>query len=175
MRQPPQVQQVRQAQRGQAQVVVEAAALTRVRVLLEVQEGLLVAEAEAVAQVGEPLVLAVQVAVAKSACSRGSDQGCFYSCTGGAFMARKALIEIATGKVVNVIELEDGANWQPPAGHYVQEALNASPGDTWDGTKFVPVPISIPPSPPVNWRALWLAADTAAKKLAVLGKRLDLE
>ena len=30
-------------------------------------------------------------------------------------------------------------------------------------------------SPPVNWRALWLAADTAAKKIAVLAKRLELE
>lgn len=57
-------------------------------------------------------------------------------------MARKALIETATGKVLNVIELEDGANWQPPMGHYVREAGNANPGDTWDGTKFIPRPPS---------------------------------
>lgn len=31
------------------------------------------------------------------------------------------------------------------------------------------------PTPPVNWRALWLAADTVAKKIAVLAKRLELE
>lgn len=49
---------------------------------------------------------------------------------------RKALIETTTSKVSNVIELEDGANWQSPAGHFIRDADNASPGDTWDGTKF---------------------------------------
>lgn len=54
-------------------------------------------------------------------------------------MARKALIEESTGKVVNVVEFEDGAfNWQPPIGHKLMEAANGSPGDTWDGTKFIP-------------------------------------
>lgn len=55
---------------------------------------------------------------------------------------RKALIETATGLVANVVELEDGANWQPPAGHHVRDADNASPGDTWDGVGFVPRPPS---------------------------------
>lgn len=53
-------------------------------------------------------------------------------------MARKALIETATGLVANVIEIEDGANWQPPAGQSLIDAANANPGDTWDGTQFVP-------------------------------------
>ena len=55
---------------------------------------------------------------------------------------RQAIIETATGKVVNVIELEPGAAWTPPAGHTVRLAATASPrsvagpGDTWDGTRF---------------------------------------
>ena len=48
---------------------------------------------------------------------------------------RKALIEIATGKVINIIEVED---WQPPAYLALLEPGVANVGDTWDGTKFVP-------------------------------------
>ncbi len=33
----------------------------------------------------------------------------------------------------------------------------------------------LPPPPSTNWKALWLAADTSAKKIAVLAKRLELE
>lgn len=57
---------------------------------------------------------------------------------------RKAIVENATGKVVNVIELPPGwaagnpSYWQPPAGHTVVDAtLGGSPGDTWDGAQFV--------------------------------------
>ena len=50
---------------------------------------------------------------------------------------RKALIELTTGMVVNIIEIEDGVNWQPSSGHKLIEAGNASLGDTWDGSKFV--------------------------------------
>ncbi len=32
-----------------------------------------------------------------------------------------------------------------------------------------------PPPPPIDWKAAWLAADTAAKKLSVIAKRLGLE
>ena len=53
---------------------------------------------------------------------------------------RKALTRDFDGLVVNVIEIEDGANWTPPVGHYLRDAGNASPGDTWDGTKYVPKP-----------------------------------
>mgnify|MGYP001618139705 FL=1 len=31
-----------------------------------------------------------------------------------------------------------------------------------------------PPSPGLDWKALWLAADTQAKKLAVIAKMLEL-
>ena len=32
-----------------------------------------------------------------------------------------------------------------------------------------------PPPPPIDWKALWLAADTVAKKVAVIARRLGLE
>ena len=69
-----------------------------------------------------------------------------------------ALIETATGLVVNVIELEPEADWQPPAGHHVQDAsfqaidpvlgprtLHGGPGDVWDGTRYIKVQIPVPP------------------------------
>ena len=62
---------------------------------------------------------------------------------------RKALIEIATGKVANVIILDEGANWNPPAGHEVRDAEGCGPGDTWDGTKFNKAPKLAPPERPL--------------------------
>lgn len=84
---------------------------------------------------------------------------------------RKALIETATGKVVNVIELEPNADWQPPSGHYVRDALNASPGDTWNGTSFVK-PVLPPEVDPDVELALAIAAATtlAELKAALLGQ-----
>jgi len=64
-------------------------------------------------------------------------------------MARNALIETATGLVVNVIELEPGANWTPPVGQEVVDALDATEGSVWDGSSF-----SQPPEPPVPQRFL---------------------
>ena len=54
---------------------------------------------------------------------------------------RKALIDL-TGLVVNIIEIEVGSTWLPPTGCKLRDALNASPGDTWDGTQFIPRPPS---------------------------------
>lgn len=54
---------------------------------------------------------------------------------------RKALVKTVTGLVVNVIEIESGANWPIPAGHTLVDAAKAaSPGDTWDGVKYVRPP-----------------------------------
>ena len=55
--------------------------------------------------------------------------------------------------------------------------------DTFDTEKtdsgtliFNDVATPLPPEPPrVDWKVLWLAADTATKKIAVLAKRLGLE
>jgi len=65
---------------------------------------------------------------------------------------RKALIETKTGKVNNVIELGTGANWKPPIGHYIRDAANAGPGDTWDGKKFIPAPAPDPMPPTLEER-----------------------
>ena len=86
---------------------------------------------------------------------------------------RKALIEIASGLVVNLIELEDGANWKPPAGYAVIDASSGNPGDLWDGTKFVKPPPQLAP-PLTLEQATWQVA-TAAQKLRIVGRRLGLE
>lgn len=79
---------------------------------------------------------------------------------------RKALIETATGKVVNVIELEYGANWQPPQGCYVRDAQNASPGDTWDGSKFIPAPTVVPEPPHSTHVSILVGVDAAKARPA---------
>lgn len=55
-------------------------------------------------------------------------------------MSHKCLLDSATKVVVNVIELEDGANWSPPEGFELAPQHDGNIGDTWDGTKFVPPP-----------------------------------
>jgi len=49
---------------------------------------------------------------------------------------RKVLID-SNNNVVNVILIEEGANWSPPEGHtLIDDGPNAEPGGTWDGTRF---------------------------------------
>jgi hypothetical protein len=58
---------------------------------------------------------------------------------------RKAVVRKADGFVENVIEFEEGANWQPPEGcNLVDAEKEGSPGDTWDGEKFVRPILPIP-------------------------------
>lgn len=52
-------------------------------------------------------------------------------------MAHKCLLDSATKVVVNVIELEDGANWTPPNGLELAPQHDGGIGDTWDGAQFV--------------------------------------
>jgi len=55
---------------------------------------------------------------------------------------RKAIVRDTDGFVVNVIEIKTNSNWQPPGDCYLIDAPDGSPGDTWDGTKFVkPEPV----------------------------------
>lgn len=60
---------------------------------------------------------------------------------------RKAVVNGA-GHIANVILLEDGAVWTPPAGHTVVDDPDgkASPGGDWDGVMFTPPPF-VPPDP----------------------------
>jgi hypothetical protein len=60
-----------------------------------------------------------------------------------------ALIETATGLVVNAIEIADGAKWEAPEGFYLHATGSGAIGDTWNGTEFVaPVPDAVAPVVP---------------------------
>ncbi len=59
---------------------------------------------------------------------------------------RKALIREADGFVENIIEWKPSSKWQPLEGCYLIAAGKGSPGDTWDGKKFVK-PILPEPEP----------------------------
>ena len=52
-------------------------------------------------------------------------------------MTHKCLLDSATKIVVNVIELEDGADWVPFGGMELAPQHDGGIGDTWDGAKFV--------------------------------------
>ena len=80
---------------------------------------------------------------------------------------RKALIRKADGFVENVIEIEEGANWRAPDGCILIDAFDASPGDTWDGTKFIkpePEPIELS-------RDLEAEIDELKARIGRLGRR----
>src|SRR5688572_6610707 len=63
-------------------------------------------------------------------------------------MARVAVVRDdggGAGPVVNLVEVEPGANWSPPAGHVTVPAPEPTKfGDAWNGITFVPGP---PPTP----------------------------
>lgn len=58
---------------------------------------------------------------------------------------RKAVVGLASGKVVNVIEIEEGAKWSPPEGCALMDGGEI--GDTWDGKKFIKPEIAEPVPP----------------------------
>ena len=62
-------------------------------------------------------------------------------------MARYAMVEDASGVVVNVIEWDgDEANWQPPVGYtMVEDTGNLSgPGFKYEDGTFTPPPGGVP-------------------------------
>ena len=83
---------------------------------------------------------------------------------------RMAVVKISDNLVTNVIELEPGADWNPPAGHSIRLAGNANPGDIWSGTEY----IKPPPPPPDPDIALYAAATTVDAKLEILKRRSGL-
>lgn len=62
-------------------------------------------------------------------------------------MARYAMVQDASGIVVNVIEWDgDEATWQAPAGYTMiaDPDGEAGPGFSYDGHEFVPPPGGVP-------------------------------
>lgn len=70
---------------------------------------------------------------------------------------RKALIA-PNGFVVNIIELENDAEWTPPDGHEIVNADGGTIGDTWNGSQFVPPPMLPEPVPQVVSRQQIMSA-----------------
>lgn len=62
---------------------------------------------------------------------------------------RKAVVRTTDGFVTNIIEIKKNANWQLPEGFYLIAAGKGSPGDTWDGKKFVKPELPTPEPPRV--------------------------
>lgn len=56
-------------------------------------------------------------------------------------MAQKCLLDSATKVVVNVIELENNAEWIAPEGMELAPQHDGGIGDTWDGKMFIKPPI----------------------------------
>jgi hypothetical protein len=88
---------------------------------------------------------------------------------------RYAVIENATGLVRNVIVLDDDAPWRVPRGHSLIEAASAgSPGDTWDGTQFVPEPERVPSAKELRLEELRAKRGARTMTLPELQEYLEL-
>lgn len=63
---------------------------------------------------------------------------------------RYAVVDEKTGAVVNVVELDEGSEWPPPAGCALRASTAADPGDSFNGDALIkkPPPEPEPPPPP---------------------------
>ena len=69
-------------------------------------------------------------------------------------MPRYNVIRDSDGLVVNTVMLALSSGWSPPEGHSVRLApVNGSPGDTWNGSRYVPAPVA--PDPRLRTRAMY--------------------
>ena len=83
---------------------------------------------------------------------------------------REALVK--DGLVINVIEIEEDSDWPIPDGHILIDGTGASPGDTWDGEKFISPP---EPEPKPDYKAQYKAATNQEQRNAIFAKMLKLE
>ncbi len=84
---------------------------------------------------------------------------------------RKAVVRNTDGLVVNIIEWKPSSTWQPPEDCYLIAAGKGSPGDTWDGKKFVK-PEPIIPEPPHSTHISTIDAIDTSKARPVRIKRV---
>lgn len=84
---------------------------------------------------------------------------------------RKAVVREANGFVENIIEIEEGAKWQPPEDCYLIDAGNGSPGDTWDGTKFVKPEPTLPEPPRSSHISVLEAVDPTKARPAQIRRK----
>lgn len=56
---------------------------------------------------------------------------------------QKCIIDITTKVVVNVIEIDEGVEWSPPAGTELAPQHDGNMLDTWNGTQFIPPVVEI--------------------------------
>ena len=82
---------------------------------------------------------------------------------------KKSVVRKSDGVVVNIIEIEDGANWEPPEGCELMDGGEI--GDVWDGVKFTKAALPSWPS----LQAEWDAAPTLEDKVEVLAKALGIK
>lgn len=86
-------------------------------------------------------------------------------------MSRAALVDTATGRVLNVIEVD--GTFQPEEGFTLiaADAIAVSPGDLWDGMRFSPGMVPEPIDVDAELAAAIEAATTLEElKIALLGK-----
>ncbi len=81
---------------------------------------------------------------------------------------RKALVRTSDGYVENVIERKTGSKWLVPTGYTLIDAAGGSPGDTWDGEKYIRPP---EPEPEPDYKEQWKAAKTDSEKIVILAKK----
>ena len=85
---------------------------------------------------------------------------------------RYAVIDDGTKVVVNVIELEDGADWSPPTGCSLVTSETGEPGGTYKNRAFTQAPKR------VNTRAAaqqaYAAATTDEERIALIAKQTGL-
>jgi hypothetical protein len=88
-------------------------------------------------------------------------------------VSKQAVIDNVSKVVVNVIELEEGAAWTPPAGCTVVQNDAAGRGGTYVDSRYVPPPDEERPTPKEQEQAAYARA-TSAEKLRLIATQLGL-
>ena len=70
-------------------------------------------------------------------------------------MVEKLIVDSSSGKIVNIIELESDAIWEPPEGTELMDVVGRPGiGWFWDGTEFFEPPVAPPTEEEVRRKRL---------------------